>query len=108
MRWRRSRTGVEAPGVFPEAEADLLHIAGYIARDNPARARSFVGELEQSCAELLGFPDTGRARPDLTDDLRSKPHRNYLIFYTPSDHLVRIERILHGARDVEAAFGGDG
>lgn len=108
MRWRQSRTGVEAPGVFPGAEADLLDIAGYIARDDPTCARSFVGELEQRCAELWGFADAERARPEIADGLRSKPHRNYLIFYTPSHDLVRIERILHGARDVEAAFGGDG
>jgi len=90
----------------PEAEADLLEIADYIARGDPARAARFIDELEARCAELLPFPDTGRERPELAPDLRSKPHGRYLIFYTPGPQVVRIERILHGARDAEAQFRG--
>jgi len=89
----------------PEAEADLLDIAAYIARDNPGRARSFVDEVEADCADLLRYPKSGRARPELAPDLRSKPHGRYIIFYTPGSNSVRIERILHGARDIEAELG---
>jgi toxin ParE1/3/4 len=85
----------------PEAEADLLDIAAYIARDNPMRALSFIDELESRCADLLRFPEAGTPRPELAPDLRSKPHGRYVIFYTPGPTAVRIERILHGARDVE-------
>lgn len=88
----------------PEATADLADIGAFIARDDPARARSFVDELETRCAGLAQYPDTGRTRPKLGADLRSKPHGNYLIFYTPEAEVVRVERILHGARDVEAEF----
>lgn len=88
-----------------EAKADLLDISIYIARDNPGRAQSFVDELEARCADLLVFPDSGRARPELAPDLRSKPHGRYIIFYTPARDTVRIERILHGARDLEAELG---
>lgn len=91
----------------PEATADLADIGGYIARDDPQRARSFVDELEARCAGLIEYPDTGRSRPELAPHLRSKPHGHYLIFYTPGPEVVRIERILHGARDVEAEFGGE-
>ena len=91
----------------PKARADLLDIASYIALDDPARARSFVTELEQRCADLLGYPGSGRDRSELAASLRSKPHGSYVIFYTPSDELVRIERILHGARDLGAAFGSE-
>ena len=89
----------------PEAEADLLDIAAYIAADNPERALSFVEELEASCAGLLDYPESGRERPELAPDLRSKPHGRYVIFYTSDAEAVRIERILHGARDVEGEFG---
>jgi len=91
----------------PEATADLADIGAYIARDNPTRARSFVDELEARCAGLTEYPDLGRARPDLAPNLRSKPHGDYLIFYTPGAEIVRIERILHGARDIEGELGGD-
>jgi toxin ParE1/3/4 len=90
----------------PEAEADLTDIATYIARDDPKQAYTFVDELEARCADLPGFPDSGRARPELAPDLRSKPHGSYIIFYTPGAKTVRIERILHGARDIVAEFGG--
>lgn len=88
----------------PEAEADLLDIAGYIAADDPERALSFVGELEASCAGLIDHPESGPPRPELAVDLRSKPHGRYVIFYTPGADALRIERILHGARDVEGEF----
>jgi toxin ParE1/3/4 len=91
----------------PEATADLADIGDYIARDNPKRARSFVDELEVRCADLMEYPDMGRARPELASGLRSKPHGRYIIFYTPGDDMVRIERILHGARDVEEEFSGN-
>jgi toxin ParE1/3/4 len=88
----------------PEAKADLLDIT-YIARDNPGRAHGFVGELEGRCADLLGFPESGRVRPELAPGIRSKPHGRYIIFYTSGAQAVRIERVLHGARDIEAEFG---
>jgi len=37
--------------------------------------------------------------------LRVLPYGQYLIFYRPMDTTVRIERILHGARDWHAVYG---
>jgi toxin ParE1/3/4 len=88
----------------PEAEADLVEIALHIAADDPVRALSFVEELESRCLSLAHFPDRGRERGELAADLRSVPHGRYLIFYTPSAKTVRIERILHGSRDVGTEF----
>ncbi|MDR1188300.1 MAG: type II toxin-antitoxin system RelE/ParE family toxin, partial [Bifidobacteriaceae bacterium] len=39
------------------AEADLEGIGDHIARDNPARAVTFIAELRQACAELDLFPE---------------------------------------------------
>jgi len=91
----------------PAAEADLLAIADYIAADDPRRALSFVEELEASCAGLVDFPRSGRARDELAPGLRSKPHGRYVIFYTPGKRVVRIERILHGARDLDSQLAND-
>ena len=88
----------------PEAEADLLDIATYIAADDPRRALSFAEELEARCAALQDYPHRGRPRPELAPDLRSVPHGRYVIFYTPRGDTLRVERILHGARDVEGEF----
>ncbi|MDR6709308.1 toxin ParE1/3/4 [Novosphingobium sp. 1748] len=79
---------------------DLLEIAGFIARDNPVRAATFIDELEGACLKLVDYPYSGAARADLRADLRSKPHGSYVIFYSVLTRVLRIERILHGARDI--------
>ncbi len=86
----------------PLAESDLAEIGVYIARDNPTRALSFIDELEAKCDTLGGFPGMGVARHDVALDLRMLPHGSYLIFYREQEDHVRIERILHRARDVNA------
>ena len=86
----------------PLAETDLVEIGIYIARDNPKRALSFIDELEIKCEALREFPGTGVARHDLAAELRMLPHESYLIFYREQGDHVRIERILHRARDVDA------
>ena len=90
----------------PLAETDLVEIGVYIARDNPKRALSFIDELEIKCDALGGFPGTGVVRHDVAADLRMLPHGSFMIFYREQEDHVRIERILHRARDVDALMGG--
>lgn len=40
--------------------------------------------------------------------LRSIPFQHYVVFYMAEGDNVRIERVLHGARDIEAVFDEDG
>ena len=83
---------------------DLTSIAKYIARDNAPRARSFAAELRLSCSVLARQPGVGRLRPDLGVGVRLFPHGNYVILFSAlSGGGVRIERVLHGARDLSAA-----
>ena len=83
----------------PAAQADLLDIALFIAQDNPTRALTFVDELESKCDTLGGAPGIGTARPELGAGIRVLPHGRYLIFYREAMQGLRIERILHSARD---------
>lgn len=87
----------------PSARDDLWEIASYIAQDNPRRALSFVDELEEKCAALGKAPGIGTARPELGEGVRMLPHGRYLIFYRQGQRSVRIERVMHSARDI----GGD-
>ena len=48
-----------------------------------------------------------RAREELAADLRSFPFGRYLIFYAPVDEGIDVVRVLHSARDVDAAFGDE-
>jgi plasmid stabilization system protein ParE len=61
----------------PKSRQDLLDIGDYIAKDSRANARRFVG----------------------------KPIDHYVIFFRVLDGTVRIERVLHGARNLPMLFG---
>lgn len=86
-----------------EAERELEAIADYIARDNPARAISFVGELRNAC---LGLADLPRGYPVLeryaSHGARRRPHGDYLIFYLIDAERIVVIHVLHGARDYSA------
>jgi toxin ParE1/3/4 len=85
------------------AIADLIAIGRYIANDSPARAETFVLELEQKCVELGSMP---RAFPLLAHrknkNIRRRVHGNYLIFYRVGTDGIDVLRVLHGARDYES------
>lgn len=81
-----------------EADADLERIGDYIARENPARAETFVDEIERSC---LGIGDAPRAYPLVAryeqSGVRRRVHGNYLIFFRIDADAVIILHVLHGA-----------
>jgi toxin ParE1/3/4 len=82
----------------PRARLDLEEIGDYIARDNPARAITFVDELRIHCFRIAATPTADPAREDLAPGLRMAIHGRYLIFFRENAERVRIERILHSAR----------
>ncbi len=74
-------------------------IATYIAKDNPARASSFVSELQIAVGKLQDHPGMGRAgRVPGTRELVL--HRNYLAIYRVTGNDVEILRLHHVARDL--------
>lgn len=82
------------------AETDLIEITDFIALDNPERATQFEDELLERAQKISTAPLGYVERPELREGLRSCAHGAYVIFFTIDDHGVRIERILHGARDL--------
>lgn len=88
----------------PAAEQDLLAIGLFIAQDNPVRALSFMEELEARCLALRDYPKLGKARDEVRPGLRSLFWESYVVFYTLSEATLRIERILHGSRDLNRLF----
>ena len=83
----------------PAAIADLQHIAGTIAVDNPTRARTFVDELETRCKALDQFPARGTLDPDAGENIHRLVHGKYVLFYHYAGADVTIMRIMHGQRD---------
>jgi toxin ParE1/3/4 len=91
-------------GFSPKAYTDLDAIADYIAEDNPRRAQSFVEELLAVCAEITTRPKGYPARTELGKGVRVALHGRYMIFFRDLPEEIRIERVLHGARDLVLAF----
>lgn len=86
-----------------EAQRDLEAIADFIARENPSRAISFVGELRAKCHALAelhhAYPLVERYEAHAVRRCR---HGSYLIFYKVEPTRVVVLHVLHGARDYEA------
>ena len=91
------------------AEADLEGIGDYIARDNSARALSFVRELARSCFELSDTPEAWPLVPRYERrGVRRRVHGRYLIFYRIAGDRITVLHILNGAMDVEAILFPNG
>lgn len=86
-----------------QAERDLEHIGDWIARDNPARAITFIEEIRRACIDLTDFPERFPlvARYE-SQGVRYRAIGNYLIFYRAELGKVVILHVIHGARDYSA------
>ncbi len=86
----------------PKSRQDLLDIGDYIAKDSRANARRFVAQLIKQC-QCIGHAPMGYVgREDLAPDLRMAALGRYVIFFRVFEGVVRIERVLHGARNLPA------
>lgn len=91
------------------AEAELEAIADHIARDNPARAMSFVRELYERCLDIADMPEAWPIVPRYEHHrIRRRVHGRYLIFYLKGDDRITILHVLNGAMDVEAILFPEG
>jgi toxin ParE1/3/4 len=88
---------------------DILDVVRQIRPNNPAVAIRFVEGFKSSVEFLSRMPEIGRPRPDLgapeTRSWRVKGFHKYLIFYESLPDRVRLLRVLHGARDLQAELG---
>ena len=91
-----------------EARGDLTAIAVYIARDNPARARSFAAELLGKALDIGTMPEGFPLVPGLARrGIRRRVYGRYLIFYRIESDQVTVLHVLHGARDYEGILRFD-
>lgn len=92
--------------ISAQAKADLLGIWEHIAAKDVAAADRVYARLmdRMRIAEL--FQDAGAPRPDLHPHGRVLVEEPYLICYRPVGRgLLRVARVLHGARRIgPAAF----
>jgi toxin ParE1/3/4 len=84
---------------LPAAE-DLERICEWIERDNPDAARRVAKTIYDGCAQLMDFPNMGRASRRLSGrrELAVSP-LPYIVVYQVKEHAIEISRIFHGAQD---------
>ena len=95
------------PKIFirPAAEADLVDIWIYIARDNPAAADRVYHAAEETFKALSAMPSLGVSYHSKRAGLRGLrffpltkfPH--YVIYYREIKEGIEIIRVLHGHMD---------
>ncbi|MCL1472112.1 type II toxin-antitoxin system RelE/ParE family toxin [Argonema antarcticum] len=87
------------------ASRDIETIIDLIA-DNSGfdAAERFLKKVNQKCNNLANFPNMGRRRDELLQELRSFPVDDYLIFYRPIEGGIEILRVVSGYRDLSALF----
>ncbi|MEO5331554.1 MAG: type II toxin-antitoxin system RelE/ParE family toxin [Magnetococcus sp. YQC-5] len=88
----------------PASLQDLIDIGDYIAKDNRANARRFVDKLIEQCQRIEKSPLAYPRRENLVPGLRMASMGHYAIFFRVLGDVVRIERVLHGARDMTRLF----
>ena len=71
------------------------------------RSRRFMARLTVQCQRIGRSPLGYVSRDDLIAGLRMAALGRYVIFFRVLDHEVRIERVLHGARNLPAVFSDD-
>jgi plasmid stabilization system protein ParE len=93
--------------LLASAKDDLAAIGDYIQFASGSRrvAARFVRELNDYCRYLGRLPGTlGRARPELSPDIRSAPYGNYIVFFRYVGDVVEIVNVIERHRDIEALF----
>lgn len=83
---------------------DLECIGDFIAQDNPHHAKTYVKKLRDQCNKIAQTSLAFRLRTELGESIRSAVYGHYVIFFSVDESILRILRILHGSRDMEAQF----
>ena len=89
---------------LPKAYEDLVEIWDFIAADNIAAADAWIDKLNAQFLLLASHPLIGKVREELAKEMRSFPIGRYVIFYLPEANGITVVRILHSARDINAAM----
>ncbi len=91
--------------IAERAERDLEEIGDHIAQDNPLAADRVVEAIESKFATIGINPLLYAPQDDIAPGFRRALVGAYSIWFRIVDRkAVRIERIVHGARDFPSSF----
>ena len=84
----------------PFVPADLEEIIDYVARDSTRQAALLLRALRARMKQIARQPRIYRLRPEIGPDARLAALGSYVILFRIRKNAVRIERVLHGSRDL--------
>jgi plasmid stabilization system protein ParE len=84
----------------PYVPGDLEEIADYIAQDSPRQAIRLLRELRLRMKEIAKKPVLYQLRPEIGSEARLAVMGSYVILFRISSNTVRIERVVHGSRNL--------
>jgi toxin ParE1/3/4 len=86
---------------------DLAEIAEYISHDSPREALKLVRRIRESFKHIAENPQLYRVRTEIAPQARVMPVGNYVILFRQLRDFVRVERVVHGSRDLSNLPIGD-
>lgn len=92
------------PIISYRAEKDLDSIWLHYAKSSVAAADRFLEDFRERAAIHVQLPGMGILRDDVLARSRCFIVGRYLAFYRIEGESIRILRVLHGSRDIPAAF----
>jgi plasmid stabilization system protein ParE len=91
----------------PQGRLDYFVVLDTLLEQRRGREDLFMNEFETASAHLGIFPEMGFDVLELGIGLRRILVWDYHVFYRVTETEIVIERIIHGARDIEAALFGE-
>ena len=96
--------------IRPRARLDVVELATFIGKDSVSAANHFLDASENTFGFLAKSPRIGAVYQTKNERLhglrvfRVKGFSNHLTFYLETNNGIEIVRVLHGARDLDAAL----
>jgi toxin ParE1/3/4 len=90
--------------IAPTASRDIDKILSYFFERSIDAGEKFVDEFERKCRNIANFPNMGKSYSHLAPALRGALLNDYIIFYTVTEDLIEIVRVVNGYQDLEAQF----
>jgi len=84
----------------PFVPGDLEEIGDFIASDSPRHALRVIRLLRAKFKAIAKQPAIYRLRPEIAPDVRIAIVGQYVILFRIRNRTVRIERVLHGNRNL--------
>jgi plasmid stabilization system protein ParE len=89
----------------PCVPSDLEEIVDFIAHESPRQAERVLRLLRARMKEIAKQPQIYRLRPEIGAEARLATVGNYVILFRIRHDAVRIERVVHGSRDLLSILG---